>query len=197
MTPEFFLAYPLKGAMSILPANMDAPGARAMVIAICLQESRLQFRRQVGGPARGFAQFEQGGGVTGVFNHPSTAALTKVVCASLDVSPTIASIYNALEQNDVLVAALARLLLWTLPGSLPAQDNPEAGWQQYVAAWRPGKPHRETWDANYLHAWNVVKDASTVDQAGVDALHIKEAAISLITSLDVLKSRIAGLIPLV
>lgn len=194
MTPELFLAYPLRGALSILPANMDTPAARAMVIAICLQESKLQSRKQVGGPARGFAQFEQGGGVTGVFNHPSTAALTKVVCAALDINPTVLSIYNALEQNDTLTAALARLLLWTLPSQLSTKDNPEAGWQQYLSAWRPGKPHRETWDANYLHAWNVVETANLTEQANIDAIRIRDAAIGFVLSLDTLQISVAGLI---
>lgn len=194
MTPELFLAYPLRGALSILSPTMDSPEARALIIAICLQESKLQLRKQVGGPARGYAQFEQGGGVTGVFNHPATAALTKVVCASLDVAPTIASIYAALEQNDTLAAALARLLLWTLPNPLPAKDNPEGGWQQYISAWRPGKPHRETWDANYTHAWSVVENADLIERAVLNSLLIRDAAIGLITSLDKLKLSVSGLV---
>lgn len=195
MTPELFLAYPLRGALSVLPANMDSLEARAMVIAICLQESKLIARRQTGGPARGYAQFEQAGGVTGVFNHPSTAATVKIVCAALDITPTIVSIYGALEQNDILVAALARLLLWTLPSSLPGKDNPEAGWLQYVAAWRPGKPHRETWDMNYLHAWNAVEAEDSLTDVATEAIKVRDAAVDLITGLNRLSGIVAGLAP--
>lgn len=196
MTPELFLSYPLKGAMAILPKTMDSPEAKAMVIAICLQESKLQARKQVGGPARGYAQFEQGGGVTGVFNHPTTAATTKVVCAALDVAPTIVGIYTALEQNDILAAAMARLLLWTLPNPLPGKTNPEAGWQQYTLAWRPGKPHRETWDMNYLHAWNAVEADEILIDVDVEARLVKDAAVDLITGLNKLTGIVAGLKPI-
>ena len=63
MTPAQFLRFAIDPALSLLPPVMDTRAARAMIISICLQESRLQHRRQIGGPARGFAQFERGGGV--------------------------------------------------------------------------------------------------------------------------------------
>ena len=61
--------------------------------------------------------------------------------------------YVAIEHNDVLAAVCARLLLWTLPAALPPPSEPETAWLQYVTAWRPGKPRRETWDAYYAQAW--------------------------------------------
>lgn len=189
MTPEFFLAYPLRGALSLLLPVMDSAEARAMVIAICLQESKLVARKQLNGPARGYAQFEQGGGVTGVLTHPATMAQTKVVCAALDVAPTTTGIYNALEENDILVAALARLLLRTIPDPLPGKDNPEIGWQQYVAAWRPGKPHRETWNVNFAHAWAVVEAGTVaVDGPAKHAADVLKAAVTFIEDLDKLKA---------
>ena len=187
MTPEFFLESPLKGALKLLPAAMDSPAARAMVIAICLQESQLRFRRQVGGPARGYAQFEQGGGVRGVLAHPTSMTHAKVVCASLDLQPTVTAVYPALEQNDVLVAAFARLLLWTLPDALPTKDNPEVGWQQYIAAWRPGKPHRETWDAYYAQAWAMVEENAKQERIEAQAVEVRLAAIQLINGLNALR----------
>lgn len=48
---------------------MDSAAARCQMLAIGLQESRLQHRRQNGGPARGFWQFEKGGGVKGILFH--------------------------------------------------------------------------------------------------------------------------------
>lgn len=162
MNPEFFLFSAISSAAKLLPPTMDGPAARAMVLAICLQESKLQFRKQVGGPARGYAQFESGGGVVGVLTHPSVATHTKVVCAALDIPATQTAIYTALEHNDVLVAALARLLLWTLPGGLPTKQDPDGAWGQYISAWRPGKPHRDTWNNHYAHAWAIVEETATV-----------------------------------
>lgn len=197
MTPELFLTYPLREALSLLPAKMDSLESRAMVIAICLQESKLVIRHQVEGPAKGYAQFEQGGGVTGVFTHPATAGLTKIVCAALDVTPTISGIYMAVEQNDTLCAALARLLLWTLPTALVGADKPEAAWQQYVAAWRPGKPHRETWDANFAHAWAVVNAGVLAERATKEAAEIFDAAVELIKGFDRLRAGVVvGLVEL-
>lgn len=136
---------------------MDSRAARAMVLAICLQESRLTHRAQVGGPARGYAQFELGGGVRGVLTHPASRPHIQAVLAALDYTTAASAeaCWIAIEHNDILAAAFARLLLWTLPGALPAQDAPGAGWAQYIAAWRPGKPHRETWNAFYDQAWRM------------------------------------------
>lgn len=53
----------LDPALKLLP-SMDSVRARMMLLAIGLQESRFEHRRQLGnGPARGFWQFESGGGV--------------------------------------------------------------------------------------------------------------------------------------
>ncbi|MCV6902125.1 MAG: hypothetical protein NTT76_05400, partial [Achromobacter xylosoxidans] len=57
-------------ALALLPAGMDTQAAHVMLLAIGLQESRFTHRQQIGGPARGFWQFEKGtrasrGGVWG------------------------------------------------------------------------------------------------------------------------------------
>lgn len=128
-----------------------------MVLAICLQESRLIYRHQLGGPARSYAQFELGG-VLGVLRHVASKKHVQAVLSALDYDPeaTPATVYEAIEHNDILAAALARLLLYTLPNALPGPDDPDKGWQQYIAAWRPGKPHRSTWNSFYQQAWALV-----------------------------------------
>jgi hypothetical protein len=158
MTPTFFLQRALVPAMTLLPLTMDSLEARAMVIAICLQESRLIYRQQLGGPAHGYAQFELGGGVRGVLTHAASKRLAQAVLGALDYSPgaSPAEVYAAIEHHDILAAALARLLLWTLPQPLPGQNAPDLGWQQYLQAWRPGKPHRDTWDGFFNQAWATV-----------------------------------------
>lgn len=65
--------------------------------------------------------------------------------------------YVAIEHNDVLATVCARLLLWTLPDALPARDEAQRAYSQYLAAWRPGKPHPETWAAFYQRAWDLVE----------------------------------------
>lgn len=131
---------------------MDSPGAKAMLKAIALQESRLDNRRQIGGPARGFWQFELMG-IVGVLNHPASRQIIHSVLDALDYDYKPATSYAALEHNDILAFAFARCLLWTFPGVLPRHGEAERAWKQYISCWRPGKPHRETWDAFYEQAW--------------------------------------------
>ena len=146
----------IEPAMRILPPMMTSDAARAMLLAIGMQESRLIHRKQIGGPARGLWQFERGGGVAGVLRHHKTGHWAKGVCWNLGNAGTVASVYHQLEHDDVLAACFARLLLWTLPGALPDRDDVQGAWDQYIAAWRPGKPHRHTWDDFYREAWEVV-----------------------------------------
>lgn len=141
---------------ALLPAAMDSIPARAELLAIGLQESRFEHRVQIGGPAHGFWQFEQGGGVRGVMDHAATKAHILKVCTALGVTPTVRACYAEIVNNDVLACAFARLLLWTMPGRLPDAGEREKGWHQYIEGWRPGAPHRHTWDAFFDRAWQEV-----------------------------------------
>jgi hypothetical protein len=138
--------------LSLLPTLFNTQEARAMLIAIGMQESRFEHRFQLGGPARGFWQFERAG-VEGVLTHHASEGLTKAVCKTLVINPTVDECYEAIAYNDALAVCFARLLLWTLPEELPTMGEHLRGWQQYIAGWRPGKPHEESW-ASYFHtAW--------------------------------------------
>lgn len=139
-------------ALALLPERMDTPEAHVMLLAIGLQESRFLHRRQIGGPARGFWQFEQGGGVRGVLKHTASAELAARVCRARGVITTEADVYEALDDDDVLACCFARLLLWTDPKPLPAVGDHDAAWELYLRTWRPGKPHRHTWGGLYLAA---------------------------------------------
>lgn len=110
--------------------------ARVMLLAIAGQESDCQHRRQIGGPARGLYQFESGGGVRGVLMHRSSARLAAAACEWRGVKAETPHVWAALEHDDVLAAMFARLLLWTDPRPLPA-DEGEA-WDYYLRNWRPG-----------------------------------------------------------
>ena len=156
-------------ALALLPANMDTPQARVMLLAIGLQESRFEHRYQVvqgkpgaKGPARGFWQFELGsaasrGGVWGVFLHEASNKLLKKIAAERGAAQSPTNIWQAIETDDVLAAAVARLLLWTDPKPLPKLGDAEGAWQLYLRTWRPGKPHRGTWDALYAQALEYVQ----------------------------------------
>ena len=151
----FTLAW--NGAVHFLPSNMNTQPARAMILAIGLQESRFAFRRQLaGGPARGFWQFEALGGIGGVLRHPETRELIRDALTRLCYDHEVITSYVAIEHNDVLACIYARLLLWTLPQRLPGPDRPDIGFNQYSAAWRPSKPRAETWSKFYADAWEAV-----------------------------------------
>lgn len=137
-------------AMAMLPSAMDTREARVMMLAIGLQESRFTHRWQVldggrKGPARGYWQFEQGGGCKGVLQHAASRYWMRAACEARGIDPTPAALWRAIETDDVLAAVAARLLLFTDRFRLPAITDSAAAWQYYVRNWRPGKPHPETW----------------------------------------------------
>jgi hypothetical protein len=130
--------------------KLDRADGRATLIAIGLQESRFEHRCQIRGPARGFWQFEEGGGFHGVLGHNATHQLSTKVLAALQYP---GAEFEALTHNDVLACCFARLLLWTHPEALPGQNEADAAWDYYESVWRPGKPHPETWLAFWHQAW--------------------------------------------
>lgn len=147
-------------ALLLLPERMTSKSARIMLATIALQESGLNARRQLGGPARGLLQFEAGGGVRGVLNHPASKPHAAALCKARGVPSNEASVYAALEHDDILAAGFARLLLWTDAYALP-QNDPDAGWDYYVRTWRPGKPHKQKWPALYMRAVDYVLRGDT------------------------------------
>lgn len=140
--------------LKLLPREMDSPAARAMLFAIGLQESRFTARRQYGGPAKGFWQFEVSG-TRGVMLHPASAPAARALLDMLQYERVAnpSEVHAVLEHNDILACGFARLLLWTLPEALPGPEDVAEGWRQYLSAWRPGKPHLQTWAQFYEHAW--------------------------------------------
>lgn len=144
-------------SMPLLPARMDSPKSWVMLLAIGLQESRFEHTHQIGGPAHGYWQFESGGGVKGVMNHDASKGYARDVCARLGVGWDRNVVFEAIERDQVLACAFARLLLWTDPKSLPAIGAQTAAWETYTWNWRPGKPHPNTWPAYYQAAQKFVQ----------------------------------------
>lgn len=151
------MSYPkdaVNESYKLLPMKMDSHFARVNQAAIGQQESGYLVRRQYGnGPARGYWQFEEGGGVKGVMEHKSTAELARSVCHARGVPFVRRTVWEALETDDVLAAAFCRLLMWTDSGKLPTSES--AGWAMYIRTWRPGKPHIDKWPASWKFGLSV------------------------------------------
>jgi len=151
-------------ALALLPKNMDSKLARVMLLAIGLQESRFEHRRQlVGnpprpvGPAKSFWQAEKGGGmIHGVRTHKLTASFAADLCKARGVLVSNQTMWDAVEHDDVLAAGLARLLLWSDAQPLPVIGNADGAWMYYLYNWRPGKPHYATWAGFYEQAVKAV-----------------------------------------
>lgn len=145
-------------AFALLPLKMSNPVAVMLLLAIGLQESGLTARCQIAqgggrGPARGLWQFERAGGVLGVLQHPKTKFHAQSVCKARGVAADSRTVWEALEHDDVLASAFARLLMYSDPLVLPDQKSVEAGWRLYaLRTWRPGRPHPERWDGNHKRA---------------------------------------------
>lgn len=149
----------IEPGLKLLPAHMDTPEARVMLIAIGLQESGLAERVQRSlrpgkppGPARGLWQFERAGGVSGVLTHRATSELAHEIVAGRGLMTNSHAVWGALATDDALAGAFARLLLFTDPKPLPALGAQAAAWDYYLRNWRPGKPHAERWPKNYATA---------------------------------------------
>lgn len=145
-------------AYALLPARMASREATVMLLAIGLQESRFEHRHQIGGPAHSWWQFEKGGGVVGVLRHPSTRGFARHVCDARDVRFDSGDVFAAIEHDDVLAAAFARLLLYADPHRLPSVGDVWGAWAYYLNSWRPGKPHKHTWQDLYNRAVSFARE---------------------------------------
>lgn len=151
----------VKAGLERLPAAMDSSRARLMLYAIGMQESRFMHRRQIVGgapvgPAKGFWQFERGGGCAGVVNHQASRFWMHDVCTKRGVAFSPSALWNAIEFDDTLAAVAARLLLFTDPNPLPEVGDVNGAWDYYMRVWRPGKPHLKTWPLMYAAARGAV-----------------------------------------
>lgn len=152
MTPERLLKQGILPALAELSGLgvKHAPPTARFLLAVALQETGLRHRRQVtsngeeGGPASSFWQFEIGGACKGVLRHAVTEVRMTKICDLFNVKPEPMALWEAMRYNDIVAAAAARLLVLTLPHAIP--ETAGDGWSQYLEAWRPGKPHPETWN---------------------------------------------------
>ena len=162
MTPAQFNTTIMVPAEAVFAATVpEVPvddRARVLLLAIAGQEGGWQFRAQAdGGPAHGFWQFEQGGGVAALMSNKTTSAFVRRLAARTGCPFTPMSVWGALASisGDDMAFGLARLILWSDPAPLPDPGDDEACWQTYVRNWRPGKPRRDDWTANIAAARGV------------------------------------------
>ena len=162
MTPGLLLRLTVRPVLTWMAETCRIPWtaeAEVMLLAIAKQETDLRHRRQVPvAHAMGLWQLERGGGVAGVLRHPATRERARFVCGALLVRPEPEEVWAALEHNDALACAFARLLLWTDPMPLPRAEGP--AWDCYLRLWRPGRPHPERWP----DAWRAAVRALARDE---------------------------------
>lgn len=121
--------------------------ASVLVMTIAGQEGNWQHRRQIGGPARSFWQFEKFGGVAELLQK--TPKQLSAICAYLDIPYDMTTVFEAMAWNDTLSCAMGRLLVWQDPKSLPEIGDKDGSWAYYLRNWRPGAPHPAAWPALY------------------------------------------------
>jgi hypothetical protein len=159
MKPLDFLRRAVDPNLKILAALTDiavTDKARIMLMATAGQESNWAARRQHGGPARSYWQFEQFGGVAELFTV--TPLQVQAVCGYLDIPYSLNTVYEAMAWNDTLGCAMARLLLWQDPAFLPEVGAYEVAWEYYVRNWRPGAPRPDDWPGVYATSLLLVQD---------------------------------------
>lgn len=139
--------YVLPAAYSLLPNSYRSEAATRLLLAIGIHESQFVHRQQVGGPAVGFWQFEQGG-VMAVLGSKRQGPLAQDAMGTLkfpNLTPYGCQV--AVLNNDVAAAVFARLLLAKLPDPLALSAT--GGFDQYARAWKPGRSRQDDWQASW------------------------------------------------
>lgn len=172
----------IEKAMELLPVKMKSDAAALVMLAIHYQEDPEGLgyqkvkrtaatskentipgeKKWAKGPARGWWQFEEGGGVKGVMRHPSTERLAREIIEKRWPNSDQHKVWAVLEDDHLIAAALARLLLWTDAGKLPAVGDCSGAFDLYLRVWRPGayargnaeqkESLRKKFQTNYLRA---------------------------------------------
>lgn len=153
MSPTAFREIILDPGLSVLTrftGLVSDDRARVLLLAIAGQESAWKHRRQIGGPARSYWQFERAGGLRGVLTHRSSAAHAVKLCAGLSIPVNETIVFEAMAWSDHLAVGMARLLLWTDPRALPDVGEQDAAYEMYLRNWRPGRPRPDSWSDRYL-----------------------------------------------
>jgi len=153
MTPVLFRLLCVEPGLILLPDDMASKEARVMLLAIAGVETNWGARRQIpGGQALGYWQFQQDG-TAGVLEK--TPEIAERVLATCDVP--LSEAWPALQYNDAVACAFARLLLWSDPALLPAVGDRAGAWAYYRRLWKPGRPDAGRWLSSYATAVTIAE----------------------------------------
>lgn len=158
-TPQTVLAKVIVPALTLLPARMDTPDARVMLVAIGGQESGYRTRQQQGGPARGLFQCERPV-LQLLLDNRASEVPVRNLCSMRAVAATASDMYWAVGTDDIFAAGIARLILWCDAAPLPALGDQDAAWASYLRVWGPGKPRPADWPSNYQAALTAITGAT-------------------------------------
>lgn len=147
----------LNPALSLLPDKMDSREARIALLSIGQIESGFRHRKQIGGPAHGYYQFEEIG-VRGVLEHRTAGSHASQVLDRLDLDDGADEVYKCIQYNDVVATVIARLYLYTDPQALPDADDEGGMWDLYKRVWRPGKPRPDDWPDAFAWAHEAINE---------------------------------------
>lgn len=161
MNQKQLLELVIRPTLSLLDPQYRS--AERELLAIAIQESNLRHRVQMvgdhktwwesSGPARGLWQFEIAG-VNAVMGNAKCRRVLAPALEALNYPATPKIVHDAIAHNDMLACAMARALYYTVPEPLP--HTAQEGWEQYLWAWRPGKPHHARWQMAWAAATEVV-----------------------------------------
>jgi hypothetical protein len=142
-TPQTVVAKVIVPALALLPAQMDTPEARVLLLPIGGQESGYRTRQQQGGPARGLWQNEKPVQQLLLDNRASEVPVRNL-CSARAVAPVASDMYFAVGTDDIFAAGIARLILWCDAAPLPALGDADAAFETYIRVWGPGAYTRGT-----------------------------------------------------
>lgn len=122
------------------------PAAR-LLYAIGLQETGFKCRSQYnGGPAKGYFQFEP-------IACQEVINRDRALLEKYQLPTERTDLYKAIQWSEVGMVISARIFLYyASPFRLPKRNESALGWQNYIRAWRPGKPHPHRWELNWKEA---------------------------------------------
>lgn len=152
----------IKPVMLELPAKMSSDSVTLQMMVTAKQESGLNARWQTGnGIARGLWQMEQPTVNLVMINKNSAGYLRTFIEQKLKMPMYSTSIiYDALDKDDFMACAMARLLYWDDPNPMPKVGDLNGAWQYYLRIWRPGAPDFTRWQSAYAEAMRYFKPGS-------------------------------------
>lgn len=167
----------IDAGLVLLPEPLRTLDAKVQLYATSTQENLTRAPRQLIkkdgklqpiGPAAGDYQFEKTGGIRGLINFKSARVqqMLTEVCKARKVAMTADALFDAIQFDPVLAAALARLLYYTDAGALPKAGAEQYAWDVYLRTWRPGayqrdpKGLRAKWAKSYAEAMKAYDLAS-------------------------------------